>query len=87
MKSHYSRNKNKHCKYLSPLLSIAEMHRLYVKEHEGQVATPIIKYNYYAKIFNEEFNLSFGYPKSDTCGVCEQFKIQLSESPEKSSVY
>ena len=62
------------------------MHRLYVKEHEGQVATSIIKYSYYAKIFNEEFNL-FGYPKSDTCGVCEQFKIQLSESPENSSVH
>ena len=86
MKFHYSRNKNKHCKYLSPLPSIAEMHRLHVKEQERQVATPIIKYSYYAKIFNEEFNLSFGYPKSDTCGVCEQFKIQLSESPETSSV-
>lgn len=64
------------------------MHRLYVKEHEEQVATPTIKYSYYAKVFNEEFNLSFGYPKSDTCGVCEQFKVELQsdESQVISSV-
>ena len=78
MKSHYSRNKNKRRRYLSPLLSIVEMHRLYVQEHEGQVANPRVKYSYYAKVFNEEFNLSFGYPKSDVCGACEQFRIQLN---------
>lgn len=46
-----------------------------------------MKYSYYAKIFNEKFNLSFGYPKTDTCGACEQFKNQISpfveECPEK----
>jgi hypothetical protein len=38
-------------------------------------------------VFNEEINLSFGYPKSDTCGTCEQFKIKLqSDFSENSSV-
>lgn len=59
------------------------MHRLYVQEHEGQAG---ISYSYYAKVFNEEFNLSFGYPKSDTCGVCEQFRIQLQSESSDSSV-
>jgi hypothetical protein len=43
MKSHYSRNKNKRRRYLSPLLSIAEMYRLYIGQHKGQVANPRIK--------------------------------------------
>ena len=36
----------------------------------------------YRKIFNEEYNLSFGYPRSDTCETCDllQIKIQASKS-------
>ena len=34
-----------------------------------------VKYHYYA---NEEFNLHFGYPKSDTCSTCEHLHIQLN---------
>jgi hypothetical protein len=55
MKSHYSRQKNKRRRYLSPLLSIMEMHRLYVDKYEGNSLIPIVKYHYYSKIFNEEF--------------------------------
>ena len=36
---------NKRRRYISPLLSIAEMHRLYVAKHEGGVATPRVKYS------------------------------------------
>ena len=89
MKSHYSRSKSKRRHYLSPLLSITEMHRLYVEKHEDSSEMPCVKYHYYAKVFNEEFNLSFGYPKSDTCGTCEIFRSKLaslSEGEPKSEV-
>ncbi|CAI8043115.1 hypothetical protein GBAR_LOCUS23922 [Geodia barretti] len=50
LKSHYSSGKSKARKYLSPLLSVAEMHRLYVEKHESNSETPLVKYSYYAKI-------------------------------------
>ena len=39
----------------------------------------------YRKIFNEEFNLSFGYPRSDTCETCDllHVTIQASKSEEE----
>ena len=62
--SHYEIQK--YCCLFSPL----QMHHVYVEQHDGQVTNPSIKYSYYAKVFNEEFNLSFSYPKSDTCSIC-----------------
>ena len=77
LKSHYSSGKSKARKYLAPLLSVAEMHRLYVEKHESNSETPLVKYSYYAKYFNSEFNLTFGRPKVDTCPTCEIFKNAL----------
>ena len=85
MKSHYSRNKNKRRRFLSPLLSVAEMHRLYTEKYERENEKPIVKYHYYSRIFNEEFNLSFGHPKSDTCGTCEQSRIALASVQDGST--
>ena len=31
----------------------------------------------YCKIFNEEFNLGFGYPRSDTCETCDELHIAI----------
>ena len=69
MRSHYFRSKNKKRRYLSLLLSIADMHRLYIEKHEEDSSNPVVKYSFYFKIFIEEFNLSFGHPKTDTCGT------------------
>ena len=82
VKSHYSREKSKRRRYLSPVLSVAEIHRLYVEQYEGGHNKPLVSYPYYARVFNEEFNLSFGYPKSYTCSTCEQFKIEIDSLPE-----
>ena len=40
MKSHYSRNKNKRRRFLSPTLSVAEMHRLYLQKYEAGIQNP-----------------------------------------------
>ena len=85
MRSHYSQGKTKKRKYLSPLLSVAEMHRLYVEKYEHNSEMPIVKYSYYAKIFNTEFNLAFGSPKIDTCPTCESFRNKLAMQGDRTS--
>lgn len=47
-------------------------------KHEPEADTPTVKIWLYRKIFNEEFNLSFGYPRSDTCQLCDELKIAIS---------
>lgn len=71
--SHYSRNKNIHKLYLSPLLNVSKLHRLYIEkcEEENLPDKYKIKISSFSKIFETEFNLSFGYPKSDTCATCD----------------
>lgn len=40
---------------------------LYIRLKNGEKIKPIVKYPFFAKHFNENFILSFGSPKSDTC--------------------
>ncbi|XP_074025535.1 uncharacterized protein [Leptinotarsa decemlineata] len=71
--SHYSRNKNIHKKYLPPLLSIPIMHKLYLEKCLADKVDEQFKVKEctYRFIFNNEFNLSFGHPQSDTCSTCD----------------
>ena len=79
LKSHYTKQRRK---YLSPLLSIAEMHRLYIAKYEHGAERPTVSYSYYAKVFNTKFNLGFAQPKTDTCSTCEKLKNELVSSNE-----
>ena len=74
------------------------MHRLYLEKHEpsiyskmlnGHKVKPSVNYDFYLNIFNTQFNLSFGKPRSDTCSKCEQLKIQIEseKNPEKKVSY
>ncbi|CAH2015534.1 unnamed protein product, partial [Acanthoscelides obtectus] len=62
------------------------MHELYLQKCEPEQyslieshekAKPKVTYDYYYRYFTEHFNLSFGYPRSDTCATCDLLKIQL----------
>ena len=83
-KSHYSRSDKKKREYLNDGLSIARMYQLYLEKYEPQVqevqAKPEVKEWLYRKIFNEEFNLSFGYPRSDTCETCDLLHVAILAS-------
>ena len=83
-KSHYSRSDNRKREYLDENLSISRMYLLYLEKHEPQVketgAKPEVKEWLYRKIFNEEFNLSFGYPRSDTCETCDLLHVTIQAS-------
>lgn len=91
--SHYSRNKNVNVRYLSPDLSIQQMHRLYLKKYEtevfskietGEESKPTVSYDFYNRHFNQNYKLSFGTPKTDTCQKCDQFenRIKFEKNPE-----
>ena len=41
---------------------------------------PIVSEHYYHDVFVKEFNLHFGFPRSDTCDTCDSFKIRI-EAP------
>lgn len=80
--SHYSFEKTKKI-YLSEELNLAKMHHLY-KEAYPQYP---ISYEKYRIIFNTKFNISFGYPRSDTCSICDEYlaKIKVLEKRVQSN--
>lgn len=73
-KSHYSRVKNPHREYLSPDLNISKLYNLYLQsdEFEQKVSRFV-----FTKIFNEEFNLHFRYPATDTCKKCDSMNVKI----------
>ena len=79
--SHYSRSSNRKRKYLPEGLSIARMYRQYLEKYEPSLSNgekPQVKEYLYRKIFTEEFNLGFGFPRSDTCEKCDLLKLSIS---------
>ncbi|XP_065671577.1 uncharacterized protein LOC136089483 [Hydra vulgaris] len=39
-----------------------------------------VSYKTYRKIFNSDFNISFGYPRTDTCLKCDEIKISIEKA-------
>ena len=71
--SHYSIRRNPHKKkYLPETLSVKEMHNMFLELYQIQVA-----YHTYWHIFTENFKISFGLPRSDTCTLCDTLKQQI----------
>ena len=79
--SHYSRASNSKRAYLDEGLSISRMYLMYLEKYEPQIegteTKPEVKEWLYRKIFNENFNLSFGYPRSDTCETCDLLNVAI----------
>ena len=82
--SHYSRGDNRKREYLPEGLSIAQMYRLFLSAYETEAYADeplyVVKEWLYRKIFNEEFNLSFGYPRSDTCQLCDELRMAVAST-------
>ncbi|XP_050314683.1 uncharacterized protein LOC126749093 [Anthonomus grandis grandis] len=91
--SHYFRARSSK-QYLSPDLNLTIMYDLYLKKFEPEnyklkqdelPFKPKICYDFYGRYFRENFNISFGRPRKDTCKKCDMFenKIQGAESEEE----
>ena len=60
------------------------MYRLYLEKYEPDLEEreeqPLVKEWVYPKIFNEEFNIGFSYPHSDTCERCDLLKVAIESA-------
>lgn len=86
-KSHYSLGKSDKI-YLPEELNVKKLHELYTEKNPENP----VSYHSFLKIFESEYNFGFGYPRSDTCSKCDEFKakkqilsLELSKTstPEK----
>lgn len=70
--SHYSLKHSRKI-YLPEELNITKIFHLFKEQN------PWIKDSLYEtdrQIFNNNFNIGFGYPRTDTCSTCDEFKVQ-----------
>jgi len=78
--SHYSRKKTEKV-YLPEELNIKKMYNIYKATNPSAVS-----YETYRNIFNKHFNISFGYPRSDTCSTCDNFTAEVKVLQTKLNV-
>ncbi|KAG8230568.1 hypothetical protein J437_LFUL011181, partial [Ladona fulva] len=80
-KSHYSLSHNLNRQYILSVSSAEEMRRLYVM-YCNEAGTYPLKPHKYRNIFNNNFNIGFKIPRSDTCKVCDEAaNILLKDQP------
>ena len=75
--SYYSRSQNRLHLYLDSKLCVADMHRMFIGEHpelKGKVLEWV-----YRDIFDYEFNISFGFTRSNICDTCEKFSVSIKK--------
>ncbi len=52
------------------------------EESEVDDMKPLVSKHYYNDVFVTEFNLYFGYPRSDSCCVCDRIRSELQNDDE-----
>lgn len=70
--NHYGLKDSKRI-YLQQDLNVKKMYELFIKQNQDVK----VSYDYYRKIFLTEFNISFGYPRVDTCSTCDEFNSKV----------
>ena len=71
-KSHYSLHDSRKL-YLPDTLNVQKMHEHFTQQYPNQHCS----YESYRKVFVEKFNISFGYPRKDTCSTCDELKTKI----------
>ena len=46
-----------------------------------QKMQPTVSEHFYRKVFNSDFNLGFGLPRTDTCATCDRLNLVLKSDP------
>ena len=73
-KSHYSLSETRRI-YLPEELNISKLYRMYKKQHPQSR----VSYEIYLRIFNNSYNISFGYPRKDTCSTCDVHVVKIRQ--------
>lgn len=71
-KSHYNLKDFKRT-YLPPELNVSKMYNMFKEKYPKNT----VSYEKYRKIFNEHFNITFGYPRQDTCSSCDMYAAEV----------
>lgn len=71
-KSHYSLHDSAKL-YLPEELNIKKMFNMFREKFPNEH----VSYETYRTIFSMEFNISFGYPRSDTCSNCDEYLAKI----------
>lgn len=78
--NHYSRNESqKMC--LNPDLNVKKMWELFCAQHPTSCTLSL-----YRDIFNSEFNLRFGIPRSDSCAKCDRLYVQICSTADENKL-
>lgn len=50
--------------------------------HEApqEVRKPLVSEHFYHDLFVNEFNIHFGFPRSDSCGTCDSLRIKIDQA-------
>ncbi|XP_074041518.1 uncharacterized protein [Leptinotarsa decemlineata] len=71
--AHYSLQKTSKI-FLPEELNVKKMHLMYMEKHPGLA----VSYESYRSNFVKNFNISFGYPRINTCSFCDETKAKIS---------
>jgi hypothetical protein len=77
-KSHYSLKDSSRV-YLPEELNKAKLHRMYNEANKEYM----VGLTTFCDIFDTKFNISFGYPRKDTCSCCDILKSEISVLEDK----
>ena len=71
-------------KYDPEYIQLQEEHRRCVIAHEPtpKLRKPLVTEHLYHDIFVTEFNIHFGYPRTDTCCTCDRLIVQAEAASE-----
>jgi len=79
--SHYSRERNENRKFLPANTTktklynqFCELNPEFAPNNDNEAA---VTYSMFCKIFNYDFNIAIGFPRSDLCDSCELFKTRI----------
>lgn len=70
-KGHYNLRESQKV-YLSDELNLSKIHKMYNEKNPNNK----VSYETYRNFFNKNFNISFGYPRMDTCSTCDEFQAE-----------
>lgn len=78
-RSHYSRQENPNKVYLGCELTIRSLYRDYYLSFCQERGLPTVSEDKYRRIFCEQYNIGFKFPKSDTCNKCDSLQIVIDD--------
>lgn len=80
VEAHYCRGSATLRKYLSSELNIRKLYKMFKENNPDS----LVKQSYFRAIFNEDFNLGFGSPRTDVCSKCIEFNEKLKTEKDVS---